>query len=71
MLPADCNELVDKNGNESEDMQEEQQEYDATRDQFLAEQGYVVLRFWNNEVFKNMDGVLSKIKYHAEDLRRH
>jgi very-short-patch-repair endonuclease len=30
---------------------------DAHRDNWLREQGFVVLRFWNNEVLKNMDAV--------------
>ena len=29
---------------------------DAERDRWLRDQGFVVLRFWNNEVLKNMDG---------------
>ncbi|MBZ5588188.1 MAG: endonuclease domain-containing protein [Acidobacteriia bacterium] len=31
---------------------------DVIRDSFLAEQGYRVLRFWNNEVLSNIGGVL-------------
>jgi very-short-patch-repair endonuclease len=34
---------------------------DAIRDSFLAERGYQVLRFWNNEVLSNIDGVLTVI----------
>lgn len=34
---------------------------DAIRDKWLAEHGYRVLRFWNNEVFENIDGVLETI----------
>ena len=30
---------------------------DAERDNWLPDQGFVVLRVWNNEVLKNMDGV--------------
>src|SRR5689334_7677120 len=30
---------------------------DAIRDQWLNERGYRVLRFWNNEVLGNMEGV--------------
>lgn len=36
-------------------------EYDARRTAFLIAQGYSVLRFWNNEVLDNLDGVLSVI----------
>lgn len=35
--------------------------YDAERTRVLAEHGYAVLRFWNNDVLVNTDGVLSEI----------
>lgn len=38
-----------------------QQYYDKKRDQFFAEQGFRMLRFWNNEVLGNMEGVLQVI----------
>ena len=31
---------------------------DEIRDQYLADQGYRVMRFWNNDVLSNIDGVL-------------
>ena len=34
---------------------------DAERDRYFTEQGYRVLRFWNNDVFKNLEGVLIRI----------
>ena len=36
-------------------------EYDADRSAFLESKGYVVLRFWNNDVLKNVDTVLAVI----------
>ena len=39
---------------------------DYIRTAFLEDKGYKVIRFWNNEVIKNMDGVLNKI---SEDLK--
>ena len=36
-------------------------EYDARRTAFLNGQGYKVVRFWNNEVLDNLDGVLAVI----------
>ena len=39
----------------------EQRRYDERRDAFLREQGYSVLRIWNNDVMENMDGVLSVV----------
>ena len=35
---------------------------DIQRDRFLAENGFRVLRFWNNEVLENIDGVLEVIR---------
>jgi very-short-patch-repair endonuclease len=35
---------------------------DAIRDRRLAEGGYRVLRFWNNDVLGNLEGVLSAIQ---------
>jgi len=34
---------------------------DQKRDDWLLSRGYRVLRFWNNEINKNMDGILEKI----------
>ena len=34
---------------------------DAVRDSYLRSQGFHVLRFWNNDVLKNTDGVLEMI----------
>jgi len=36
-------------------------EYDTIRTKFLNAAGYKVLRFWNNEVFNQLDGVLETI----------
>ena len=36
-------------------------EKDAKRDAWLASQGFTVLRFWDNEVLQNMEGVGEKI----------
>jgi very-short-patch-repair endonuclease len=35
--------------------------HDAQRDAYLKRNGYRVLRFWNNDVLKNIDGVLTVI----------
>jgi very-short-patch-repair endonuclease len=42
------------------------EEADRARTGFLEGEGYVVLRFWNNEVFENLDGVLLTIKAACE-----
>ena len=40
----------------------EQLIYDQQRDAWLRVQGYTVLRFWNNEVMQQLEGVLEKIR---------
>lgn len=35
---------------------------DIERDNYLGEQGFKVLRFWNNEVLANTEGVLEVIR---------
>jgi very-short-patch-repair endonuclease len=40
----------------------EQAAADGERTRFLEAQGYRVLRFWNNEVLTNMDGVLEAVQ---------
>ena len=37
-------------------------EYDHVRDSWLRSEGYTVLRFWNNELINEMDGVLEQIR---------
>ena len=34
---------------------------DRNRDEFLRQRGFVVLRFWNNEVLNNTNGVLHAV----------
>lgn len=40
---------------------EQQADYDEKRTRFLKLQGYTILRFWNNDVLSNMNGVLMVI----------
>lgn len=42
------------------------EEVDRARTRFLEGEGNRVLRFWNNEVFENLDGVLLAIKTACE-----
>ena len=35
---------------------------DKTRDEWLRAEGYKVLRFWDNQVFSNLEGVLENIR---------
>ena len=39
----------------------EQEEYDKERTKYLESQGYKVIRFWNNDVVKNIEGVILAI----------
>jgi very-short-patch-repair endonuclease len=39
-----------------------QSENDIGRDTYLRQQGFHVLRFWNNEVLQNINGVLEVIR---------
>ena len=39
-----------------------EKEKDHKRDKWFGEQGFKVLRFWNNEVFTNISGVLEVIR---------
>jgi very-short-patch-repair endonuclease len=42
---------------------------DQTRSAFLSSHGFRVLRFWNNEVLQNLNGVLQTICYVLESTR--
>ena len=44
----------------------EQIAYDNARTEFLAKKGYEVLRFWNNDVIENIEGVLTLISEHLK-----
>lgn len=39
-----------------------QKEKDEARNLWLRRQGYEVIRFWDNEVFENLEGVLETIR---------
>jgi very-short-patch-repair endonuclease len=41
-------------------------ERDAARTRFLEVEGYTVVRFWNNEVSGNLEGVLTVLKQHLD-----
>jgi very-short-patch-repair endonuclease len=40
----------------------DEKEQDRLRDEWLASQGFRVLRFWNNDVLQNLEGVLETIR---------
>ncbi len=41
-------------------------EKDQEREEWLKEKGYQTLRFWNNDVLTNIEGVLERIKENLE-----
>jgi len=45
----------------------EQEEYDNERTRYLESLGYKVIRFWNNEVMKNVDSVILAVMNALED----
>jgi very-short-patch-repair endonuclease len=44
----------------------QQKDYDKGRDGWLVGQGFLVLRFWNNDALKNIDGLMEVI---AKELK--
>ena len=48
----------------------EQEQYDHERSKYLQSQGYKVIRFWNNQVMSDIDGVLRAIVF-AMDVEAH
>ncbi|WP_425293381.1 endonuclease domain-containing protein [Hydrocarboniphaga effusa] len=51
--------VIELDGSQHADMQ---RDYDAKRDRALFEQGYRVLRFWNDSVLRDIDAVLEAIR---------
>ena len=47
----------------------EHEEYDAERTGYLETQGYKVIRFWNNDVMNDIDGVILAIMHVMEDRK--
>ena len=41
--------------------------HDAERTLYLQQSGYRVLRFWNSEIFKNLDGVMRSIQWKLQE----
>jgi very-short-patch-repair endonuclease len=41
------------------------EEVDKARDQWLNNQGFKILRFWNNEVLQNTEGVIEAIMHNC------
>lgn len=56
--------VVEVDGSQHVDKQ-----YDCERTDWLKNEGYTVIRFWNNEVIENLEGVLEEIVRVLEDFR--
>jgi very-short-patch-repair endonuclease len=48
----------------------EHKQYDEKRSNWLYSRGFHVLRFWNHDVFENIDGIADVILCALEDARR-
>jgi len=48
----------------------DQEEYDDERTKYLESQGYKVIRFWNNQVMKDIDDVMKEILFALEANER-
>jgi len=48
----------------------EQEEYDEERTKYLESLGYKVIRFWNNDVMKNVNGVILAVMNALEDVSK-
>lgn len=48
----------------------EQQEYDEERTKYFESLGYRVIRFWNNQVMNDMNGVILAITFAIEEIQK-
>ena len=55
--------IIELDGSQHLDLQE----YDEIRTEYLESLGYRVLRFWNNQVMKDINGVIVAIEYALEE----
>ena len=46
----------------------EQEEYDEERTRYFESQGYQVIRFWNNQVMNDIEGVIKAIIFATESI---
>lgn len=54
---------------EADGSQHIESEYDVKRADYLQKESVSILRFWNNEILNDLDGVHGKIKSTIEGLR--
>ena len=46
-------------------------EYDKIRTEYLNNLGYKVIRFWNNEIYENIEGVVLRLKEEINPHQEH
>ena len=46
-------------------------EYDKTRNKYLNNLGYKVIRFWNNEIYENIEGVVLRLREEINPHQEH
>jgi very-short-patch-repair endonuclease len=56
LICRDCRLIIEVDGGQHADS-----DRDAVRDKWLADHNYRILRFWNNDVLRNLVGVLETI----------
>ncbi len=55
---------------EADGGQHHQSGHDAGRDDFLRREGFQILRFWNNDILQNLEGVCEMILRQLSEPRR-
>lgn len=63
---SDCKLAIEIDGDSH--FEENAEEYDRIRTEFLNSEGIRVVRFTNTDVYKNMNGVLEKLKIEIEKI---
>jgi len=61
--------IVELDGGQHNEPEMKERDYD--REKYLTARGYHILRFWNNEILMNPDGVLAVIKEALRTQRQH
>ena len=54
----------------SQHAEDEAVQYDNERTKYFQSLGYKVIRFWNNQIMKDMNGVILAITYAIEDNQK-
>lgn len=55
---------------EADGGQHDQSGHDASRDAFLRREGFQTLRFWNNDILQNLEGVCDMILRQLSEPKR-